>query len=70
MSLVVHQSRRVEFRISYLAHVIKQPNFGIPNHKKSNKKVNKKNIQNSENWLFDDMSEIHVLFQLRLPEEN
>ena len=81
----------------YLAHVIEQPNFRIPNlqylqtkivyiifwliksrtnsqqrhlkpslnvpqknvfHKKINKKVNKQNIRNLENWLFDDVSEI------------
>ena len=29
-------------------------------HKKVNKKVNKQNIRNSENWLFDDMSEIFM----------
>ena len=28
-------------------------------HKKINKKVNKQNIRNSENWLFDDVSEIY-----------
>ena len=27
-------------------------------HKKINKKVNKQNIRNSENWLFDDVSKI------------
>ena len=27
-------------------------------HKKINKKVNKKNIRNSEDWLLDDVSEI------------
>ena len=27
-------------------------------HKKINKKVNKQNIRNSENWLLDDVSEI------------
>ena len=27
-------------------------------HKKINNKVNKQNIRNSENWLFDDVSEI------------
>ena len=30
-------------------------------HKKINKKVNKQNIQNSENWLFDDVSEIQAI---------
>ena len=30
-------------------------------HKKINKKVKKQNIRNSENWLFDDVSEITIL---------
>ena len=57
----------------YLVHVIAQPNFQIPNpqylqpnfvtqknvfRKKINKKVNKPNIRNLENWLLDDVSEI------------
>ena len=29
-------------------------------HKKINKKVNKQNIRNSENWLFDVVSEIYI----------
>ena len=29
-------------------------------HKKINKKVNKPNIWNSENWLFDDVSDINI----------
>jgi hypothetical protein len=29
-------------------------------HKKINKKVNKQNIRNSENWLLDDVSEIQI----------
>ena len=32
-------------------------------HKKIDKKVNKQNIQNSENWLFDDVSEIEINFK-------
>ena len=30
-------------------------------HKKINKKVNKPNIRNLENWLFDDVSEILIM---------
>ena len=32
-------------------------------HKKINKKVNKQNIQNSKNWLFDDVSEIIIIYR-------
>ena len=34
-------------------------------HKKINKNVNKQNIGNSENWLFDDVSEIMISFVFR-----
>ena len=37
-------------------------------HKKINKKVKKQNIRNSENWLFDDVSEIHII-KIKSPNE-
>ena len=46
-----------EFRIPNIYNEILKPYFF---HKKINKKVNKQNIWNSENLLFDDVSEIQI----------